>query len=181
MNRRPPAYIQNFVEKAAPKLGIQIEGDVTDSARFAPLGEQGSWLRNLSPRYPNGLPEYLTVRRDAVISGVDSSRICFLRPGDIIFDALCEEAGRKFHGDVERGVVFCDPAQIDRTALRFIFANSANQISGLDRVQRQAGLIAACSVFVGMRLGSFQKAHQITFSPFNLHRDLCSGKPGACW
>jgi hypothetical protein len=109
-NRLLPAYIQNFVEKAAPKLGIQIEGDVTDSARFAPLGEQGAWLRSLSPRYPNGLPEYITVRRDAVISGVDSSRICFLRPGDIIFDALCEEADRKFHGDVERGVVFCDPS-----------------------------------------------------------------------
>ena len=54
-NRLLPAYIQNFVEKAAPKLGIQIEGDVTESARFAPLGEEGSWLRNLSPRFPNGL------------------------------------------------------------------------------------------------------------------------------
>jgi len=108
-NRLLPAYIQNFVEKAAPKLGIQIEGDVTDSARFAPSGEEGVWLRNLSPRYPNGLPELLTVRRDAVIPDIDSARICFLRPGDIIFDALCAETIRKFHGDVERGVVFCDP------------------------------------------------------------------------
>lgn len=108
-NRLLPAYIHNFVEKAAPKLGIQIQGDVAESARFAPLGEQGAWLRNLSSRYPNGLPEYLTVRRDAVISGVDSARICFLRPGDVIFDALCEEADRRFRVDIERGVVFCDP------------------------------------------------------------------------
>ena len=109
-NRLLPAYIQNFVDKAAPKLGIQIEGDVTESARFAPSGEAGAWLRNLSSRYPNGLPEFLTVRRDSVIPGIDSSRICFLRPGDIIFDALCDQAIAKFQGDVQRGVVFCDPA-----------------------------------------------------------------------
>jgi hypothetical protein len=45
-----------------------------------------------------------------VIPGIDSSRICFLRPGDIIFDALCDQAIAKFQGDVQRGVVFCDPA-----------------------------------------------------------------------
>ncbi len=109
-SRLLPAYIQNFVDKAAPKLGIQIDGDVTESARFAPSGEDGAWLRNLSPRFPNGLPEFLTIRRDSVIPGIDSSRACFLRPGDIIFDALCEEAKRKFQGDVQRGAVFCDPA-----------------------------------------------------------------------
>jgi superfamily II DNA or RNA helicase len=109
-SRLLPAYIQNFVDKAAPKLGIQIEGDVTQSARFSPFGEDGTWLRNLSPRFPNGLPEFLTVRRDFAVPGIDSSRICFLRPGDIIFDSLCEQVIRKFHGDVQRGVVFCDPA-----------------------------------------------------------------------
>jgi superfamily II DNA or RNA helicase len=109
-NRLLPAYIQNFVGKAAPKLGMQVEGDVTESARFAPSGEAGAWLRNLSSRYPNGLPEFLTVRRDFVIPGIDSSRICFLRPGDIIFDALCDQAIGKFQRDVQRGVVFCDPA-----------------------------------------------------------------------
>ena len=109
-NRLLPAYIQNFVDKAGPRLGIQIEGDVTESARFAPSGEAGVWLRNLSPRFPNGLPEFLTVRRDSVIPGIDSNRICFLRPGDIIFDALCDQAIAKFQGDVQRGVVFCDPA-----------------------------------------------------------------------
>jgi superfamily II DNA or RNA helicase len=109
-NRLLPAYIQNFIDKAGPRLGIQIEGDVTESARFAPSGPDGAWLRNLSPRFPNGLPEFLTVRRDSVIPGIDASRVCFLRPGDIIFDALCDQAIAKFQGDVQRGVVFCDPA-----------------------------------------------------------------------
>jgi superfamily II DNA or RNA helicase len=109
-NRLLPAYIQNFVDKAAPRLGMQVKGDVTESARFEPFGEAGNWLRNLRPRFPNGLPEFLTVRRDSVIPGIESSRICFLRPGDIIFDSLCAQAISKFEGDVQRGVVYCDPA-----------------------------------------------------------------------
>jgi superfamily II DNA or RNA helicase len=109
-NKLLPAFIQNFVDKAAPRLGIQVQGDITDAARFAPSGLEGDWLRNLGPRFSNGFPEYITVRRDAVIPGVDGNRICFLRPGDIIFDALCEQTIRRFQGDVQRGVVFCDPA-----------------------------------------------------------------------
>lgn len=109
-NRLLPAYIQNFVDKAAPRLGMQVKGDVTESARFEPVGEAGAWLRSLRPRFPNGLPEFLTVRRDSVIPGIESSRICFLRPGDVIFDALCDQAIAKFEGDVQRGVVYCDPA-----------------------------------------------------------------------
>jgi SNF2 family DNA or RNA helicase len=109
-NKLLPAFIQNFVDKAAPRLGIQIQGDVTEAARFAPSGPEGAWLRNLGPRFSNGFPEFITVRRDTVIPGVDGNRICFLRPGDIIFDALCEQTIRQFQGDVQRGVVFCDPA-----------------------------------------------------------------------
>lgn len=109
-NRLLPAFIQNYVEKAAPRIGVQIEGDIATHARFAATGSEGAWLRNLSARFPNGLPEYLTVRRDAAIPGVDSSKICFLRPGDLIFDGFCEETARKFQGDVLRGSVFCDPA-----------------------------------------------------------------------
>jgi len=109
-NKLLPAFIQNFVDKAAPRLGVQIQGEVSETARFSPSGTEGTWLRNLGTRFSNGLPEYLTVRRDAVIPGVESNRICFLRPGDIIFDALCEQTIRRFQGDVQRGVVFCDPA-----------------------------------------------------------------------
>ncbi len=109
-NKLLPAFIQNFVDKAAPRLGIEIKGDVSEAARFAASGPEGAWLRNLVPRFTNGLPEFLTTRRNAVIAGVDRSRISFLRPGDIIFDAICDQAIRRFQSDVQRGVVFCDPA-----------------------------------------------------------------------
>jgi len=109
-NRLLPSFVQNFVDKAAPRLGIQIDGDVAGIARFAPSGPDGAWLRNLTHRFPNGFPEYLTVRPNASISNVDASRICFLRPGDVIFDAMCQESIQRYKKDVQRGAVFCDPA-----------------------------------------------------------------------
>jgi len=109
-NKLLPAFIQNFVEKAAPRLGIQIEGDIGEAARFAASGPESRWLRDLGPRFSDGFPEFLTVRREVVLPNIDSNRISFLRPGDIIFDALCDQTSRRFRSDVQRGVVFCDPA-----------------------------------------------------------------------
>ncbi|MCC6362980.1 MAG: DUF3883 domain-containing protein [Bryobacterales bacterium] len=127
-NRLLPAFVQNFVEKAAPKFGIQIKGDLTAAARFAPEGSEGAWLRNLSSRFPNGLPEYLTVRRDSLLPGIDGSRICFLRPGDLLFDNLCDQVIRKFSGDVQRGSVFCDPSA-DRPYLFAVYWCQLGEVS----------------------------------------------------
>lgn len=66
-----PAYVQNFVEKAAPRLGVQIEGDLTESARFAVSGDDGQWFYDLANHFPNGLPDYLSVRRDFLFEGID--------------------------------------------------------------------------------------------------------------
>jgi hypothetical protein len=109
-NKLLPAFIQNFVERAAPRLGVQIQGDIGEAARFSASGPESAWLRDLGPRFSDGFPEFLTVRREVVLPNVDSNRICFLRPGDIIFDALCDQTSHRFQNDVQRGVVFCDPA-----------------------------------------------------------------------
>lgn len=107
-NRLLPAYVQNFVEHAAPLLGVKIEGDVATMARFGANGG-GQWLRTLGADMPDGLPDFITVRRDAQVADVDPKRIAFLRPGDRLFDALCAETVARFKGDVERGGIFCDP------------------------------------------------------------------------
>jgi SNF2 family DNA or RNA helicase len=109
-NRLLPAFIQNFLEKVAPRLGIQLEGDLSEVARFSLTGDDGQWFRTLADHFPNGLPEYLTVRREMDLTGVDTSMCAFLRPGEVIFDALCQESIRRFQGDVSRGAVFCDPS-----------------------------------------------------------------------
>jgi SNF2 family DNA or RNA helicase len=109
-NRLLPAFIQNFLEKVAPRLGIQLEGDLSEFARFSVTANDGQWLRMLADHFPNGFPEYLTVRREMDLTSVDTSRCAFLRPGEVIFDALCQESIRRFQGDVSRGAVFCDPS-----------------------------------------------------------------------
>ncbi len=109
-NRLLPAYVQNFVTKAAPHLGINIDGDVTGAARFSVNGGAGGWLRNLRSRLSDDFPDFLTVRRDTEHLGVDPSRVAFLRPGEAIFDTICSETIRKFQADAHRGSVFCDPA-----------------------------------------------------------------------
>ncbi|MBI5585622.1 MAG: DUF3883 domain-containing protein [Deltaproteobacteria bacterium] len=104
-----PAYVQNFVEKAAPRLGVHLEGDLTETARFAVSGNEGQWLYALSDQFPNGLPDYLSVRRDFSLEGIDPFRCAFLRPGEIIFDALCQETINRFRTDILKGAAFCDP------------------------------------------------------------------------
>jgi hypothetical protein len=108
-NRLLPAYVQNFVEHAAPLLGVTIEGDVATVAKFGVAGAKGQWLRSLGSDMVGGLPDFITVRRDAPIPEVDPKRVAFLRPGDLIFDALCADTVRRFAADVERGGIFCDP------------------------------------------------------------------------
>ena len=109
-NRLLPAYVQNFVEHAAPLLGVKIEGDVATVARIGVANSNGQWLRSLGVEMPDGLPDFITVRRDAQVPDVDPKRISFLRPGDRIFDALCAETLERFKTDVERGGIFCDPS-----------------------------------------------------------------------
>ena len=60
-NRLLPAFIQNFVEKSSQYMGLQIEGDLNEAARFSITGEAGQWLRNLAEGLSNGFPDYLSV------------------------------------------------------------------------------------------------------------------------
>ena len=109
-SRLLPAFIQNFIEKAAPRLGIQLDGDLSDVARFSFKEGEGQWLRNLTDHFADGLPEYLTVRREMDLPNIDLDKCAFLRPGEIIFDALCRQTIRQFQRDILQGAVFCDPS-----------------------------------------------------------------------
>lgn len=104
-----PAYVQNFVEKAAPRLGMEIQGDLIGPARFSASGAEGRWLYDLSEHFPQGLPDYLSVKRDLALGDIDASRCAFLRPGEVIFDTMCSETINRFRADIMRGAAFCDP------------------------------------------------------------------------
>jgi hypothetical protein len=108
-SRLLPAFIQNFLEKAAHRLGLQLEGDLSEAAKFSIASGEGQWLQHLADLFPNGLPDYLSVRQTISLPGVDRARVAFLRPGEAIFDAICQETIRRFQGDIQRASVFRDP------------------------------------------------------------------------
>ena len=104
-----PAYVQNFVEKAAPRLGLKLDGDLTEVARVTYDRNAVKWLQPISSHLPNGLPDYLSVRRDVSLGDILASKVAFLRPGDPFFEALCDEVEERFSRDVARGALLCDP------------------------------------------------------------------------
>ncbi len=108
-SRLLPAFIQNFLEKAAQRLGLQLEGDLSEAAKFSIANGEGQWLQHLDDLFPNGLPDYLSVRQTISLPDVDRARVAFLRPGEAIFDAICQETIRRFQGDIQRASVFRDP------------------------------------------------------------------------
>jgi superfamily II DNA or RNA helicase/transcriptional regulator with XRE-family HTH domain len=104
-----PAYVQNFVEKAAPHLGLKLDGDLTSAARVTYERSSRRWINTVLPRLPNGLPDYFSVRRDFSLGDILSSKVAFLRPGDPLFEAICDEVVARFGRDVARGALLCDP------------------------------------------------------------------------
>jgi len=107
-NQLLPAYVQNFVEKAVPRLGFEIEGDLNDRARLN-RSSGSAWIEPVASHWRGGLPPYISVRRDGS-AGSEAAPIAFLRPGEPLFDAFCDETIRRFGNDARRGGFFLDPS-----------------------------------------------------------------------
>jgi SNF2 family DNA or RNA helicase len=106
-NQLLPAYVQNFAEKALPRLGFEIDGDLNQRARLNRTSGS-NWIEPLASHWRGGLPPYISVRRDGS-AGSDSAPIAFLRPGEPLFNAFCDETIRRFGNDARRGGFFLDP------------------------------------------------------------------------
>ena len=106
-NQLLPAYVQNFAEKALPRLGFEVEGDMNDRARLN-RSSGSNWIEPLASHWRGGLPPYVSVRREGP-AGSNAAPIAFLRPGEALFDAVCDETVRRFGNDARRGGFFLDP------------------------------------------------------------------------
>jgi len=104
-----PAYVQNFTEKCAVPMGFALTGDLSRGARVVFNGEHAAWVERLAGRLVDGLPEFLSVRREAPVGDMVGARVHFLRPGDPFFECLCDEVIARFRTDTQRGSVFRDP------------------------------------------------------------------------
>jgi superfamily II DNA or RNA helicase/DNA-binding XRE family transcriptional regulator len=115
-----PAYVQRFVEHAAPAVGLTLDGDLSTVARAT--WESSGFTRNIVHHSHRTPPGFLTVRRDPSEDGaIPHDEIVFLRPGEPIFDALGDEVLRRFSSDAQRGGVLCDPT-VERPYLAGVYA-----------------------------------------------------------
>ena len=100
-----PAYVRLFVESAADKLGIGIQGDLDGVFALEPVtpGSLDALLPALET-YPPAVRERLRIRRP----GAGESCI-WLHPGEPVFDALCSRIVDVFAHHARRGAIFIDP------------------------------------------------------------------------
>lgn len=108
LNQMLPAFIARFFDKAAPKVGIKIEGDPYDKATFSLSNGNDRWLKRAFEIHDEPVPSAISLRPDFQISE-GKGLVSFLRPGEIMFDALCAEIQRKCSDEARRGSVFRDP------------------------------------------------------------------------
>lgn len=99
-----PGYVMRFIEKAAPRLGLKIEGDLQHEFGLVPrrAGAADRLLPELDWYEPEAR-ERLTVYRP-----VRERKAIFLRPGEPVFECLRGLVRTKLSVSAQRGAVFVD-------------------------------------------------------------------------
>lgn len=111
LNQMLPAFIARFVDHAAPRLGLKLAGDLYQQATLAtdPPGPPPQWLTRAYEVAGESLPAAVSVRPDFQLTQAGQGVVSFLRPGEVMFDAMCREVQERFTKDALRGAVFRDP------------------------------------------------------------------------
>ena len=100
-----PAYVRLFVESAADKLGIAIQGDLDGVFSLEPVtpGSLDALLPALEG-YPSAVRNRLRIRRPGA-----GEACIWLHPGEPVFDALCSRVVDALAHHAQRGAIFIDP------------------------------------------------------------------------
>jgi len=105
LRRLLPGYLRSFIEKAAPLLGLRIEGDLDGVFSFAEARPRAlDLLWSVLEEYPPESRNRFTLHNPG-----DSSTAVFLHPGEVLFEAIREAVIARFSPDALRGAVFIDP------------------------------------------------------------------------
>ena len=121
-----PAYVRLFVESAARKLGIGLQGDLDGVFSLVPAtaGSLDPLLPALES-YPPTVRERLRIRRP------DAGEACiWLHPGEPVFDALCARVIDVFSHDARRGAIFIDPRAGEPALWHLAAVSVENDTSG---------------------------------------------------
>ena len=123
-----PAYVRLFVESAARKLGIGIQGDLDDVFSLVPVAP-GSLdpLLSALEGYPPQIRERLRIRRPAT-----GEACIWLHPGEPVFDALCARVIDVFSHDARRGAIFIDPRATESALWHLAAASIEEDTAGVE-------------------------------------------------
>ena len=101
-----PGYVRQFVEKAAPLVDIELEGDPSGEFAFRPTkpGAVDPLLPALEA-YPPAQRDRLSVARPA-----DKDGAIWLHPGEAVFECFRALVEDRLGSQALRGAVFIDPA-----------------------------------------------------------------------
>jgi len=100
-----PGYVQRFLQTAIPLLDFEIEGDM--NSIFTIRSKKSSAFHELWPvleMYPDSIQQKFSVQKPK-----DPKSAIFLRPGEPVFDRICELINSRYSVDALKGAVFIDP------------------------------------------------------------------------
>lgn len=104
LRRLIPGYVRRFVEKAAPRVGLAIEGSLDGEFQLRALRERALDVLLEGVDLPADQDLRLSVARPA-----PDSRAVFFHPGEPLFERFRLWIGEQFSTDGLRGAVFIDP------------------------------------------------------------------------
>lgn len=100
-----PGYVQRFVDKAAPLLDLEIDGNLNETFSLAPVRARAlDPLLSALEYYPEEARNQITVHKPQ-----GQEEVIWLHPGERIFDGLSTMIRNRYAGDALQGAVFVDP------------------------------------------------------------------------
>jgi superfamily II DNA or RNA helicase len=133
LRRLLPGYVMRFLEKACPKLGLAIEGDLDKHFALKPIQPHAlDPLLPLIEAYPVPAQGRFTVYRPDA-----NDEAIFLHPGEPVFEAMRGAVLERFGAQARKGGVFIDAAAVQpylfHIALVTVVRRADAGIPGLDR------------------------------------------------
>ncbi|MBF0191607.1 MAG: DUF3883 domain-containing protein [Magnetococcales bacterium] len=100
-----PGYVRQFIEKAAPLVSINLEGNLDDHFSMTPA-RKGAMdpLFPVLEHYAPSQTKRMTLHRPA-----DRDASIWMHPGEVVFEAFRELVRERLDRDALRGSVFVDP------------------------------------------------------------------------
>jgi SNF2 family DNA or RNA helicase len=105
LRRLLPGYIRRFIQRSAPLLGLEVEGNLDGVFALKPKNPNIlNPLWSVLETYPSEQRDRLTVYKPK-----DKEDAIFLHPGELLFECFREQIALRFGDEALKGAIFVDP------------------------------------------------------------------------